>query len=160
MKKFLFKTVAVSMASLMFFSQAIAGGNFSINEEEEAIVNFNEDEIYSSFDEISELVSYVSENDVTYAEVEAEKEALVENVSSSAALAMGNANAGDPPIVSAFWWGCILNLAGIAIVALTTDMDKDQIMKSVWGCAASTGFWVVFSVTLSLLGAGSYWWYL
>jgi len=143
MKKFLFKTIAVSMAGLLFVSQAIAGSNFSVSNEEVAAISFEENEIYSSFDEISELVSYVAENDVTYAEVAAENSALVENVSSSAAMALGNSSAGDPPFLSAFLCGAVLNWVGIVIVALTTEMDMNQIWKAVWGCAAET---VIISV--------------
>jgi hypothetical protein len=160
MKKFLFKTLAIIMALVVFQLQAKAGTSVSLSSEDEAIVNFDESEIYASFDQVNDLVSYVSVNDaVTYADVASVDNTMVENVSSSAALALSNSNAGDPPFVGAFWWGCVLNLVGIAVVAFTTDMDKEQIMKSVWGCVASTVGWVVVEVIYVVALGGSYWWY-
>lgn len=159
MKKFLFKTMAVLMALVIFQLQAKAGLATSVSSSDEAVVNFDESEIYNSFNQINDLVNYVSENDaVTYSDVASVNNALVENVSSSAALALNNTNAGDPPFVSAFLWGCVLNLLGIAIVAFTTNMDTAQIMKSVWGCVASTAFWVLFDVIYAVALGGSYWW--
>jgi hypothetical protein len=147
------------MALVIFQLQAMAGSSMSLSSEDEAIVNFDESEIYASFDQINDLTSYVTENEnVTYADVVTVNNSMVENVSSSAALALSNANAGDPPFVSAFLWGCILNWVGIAVVAFTTDMDKDQIMKSVWGCAANTIVLVLFQVIYVAAVGGAYWW--
>jgi hypothetical protein len=158
MKKFLFKTMAIMMALVIFQLQAMAGSSVSLSIEDEANVNFDETEIYASFDQINDLSSYVTVNEnVTYADVASVDNSMVENVSSTAALALTNANAGDPPFVSAFLWGCVLNLLGVAIVAFTTDMDKDQIMKSVWGCAANSVVYLVWWLIWGALGTG--WWY-
>jgi hypothetical protein len=158
MKKSFFTTMVILMALTIFQLQAKAGATVSVSSEDEAIVNFDESEIYSSFDQVNDLVSYVSENDaVSYSDVATINNSLVENVSSSAALALNNTNASDPPFVSAFLWGCVFNWVGIAIVAFTTDMDKDQIMKSVWGCVANTvviGLWYVIYYVI-ILGAWS-----
>jgi hypothetical protein len=155
MKKFLFKTMAIMMALVIFQLQAKAGSSMSLSSEDEAIVNFDESEIYSSFDQINDLSSYVTVNDnVTYTDVASVNNALVENVSSSAALALSNANAGDPPFVSAFLWGCLLNLVGVAIVAFTTDMDKDQIIKSAWGCVASGAVYTIFYIVYIVVVLG------
>jgi hypothetical protein len=157
MKKSLFTTMVILMALTIFQLQAKAGATVSVSSEDEAIVNFDESEIYSSFDQVNDLVSYVSENDaVSYSDVATINNSLVENVSSSAALALNNAGSGTPPFVSAFLWGCVLNWVGIAIVAFTTDMDKEQIMKSVWGCVASTAFWGVFYVIYYVIILGSW----
>lgn len=158
MKKTLLKISAVFMAVLFLQLQVMAGSSFSMSAEDESIVNFDETEIYASFDQMNDLASYLSENDATYADVASVDNALVENVSSTATLALSNANAGDPPFVSSFLWGCILNWVGIVVVALTTDMDKDQIMKSVWGCVASTAGWVVVSLIFPLIFGSSLLW--
>lgn len=159
MKKILLKTLAIFMAVMIFQLQAMAGSTLSLSSNDEAAVNFDETEIYSSFDQVNDLVSYVSENEnVTYADAVSYDKSMVENVSSSAAVALNNTNAGEPPFVGAFIWGCVLNWVGILIVALTTDMDKDQIMKSVWGCVASTAVIVVFELIYVVALGGSYWW--
>jgi hypothetical protein len=158
MKKSLLKIMAVFMAVLFLQLQVFAGSSFSMSSEDEAIVNFDETEIYASFDQINDLSSYLSENDATYADVANYNSDLVANVSSTAALALNSSSAGEPPFISAFLWGCIFNWVGIVVVALTTDMDMSYIMKSVWGCAVSTGVWVIFYVIYYVVLAGS-WYY-
>jgi hypothetical protein len=138
MKKSLLKIMAVFMAVIFLQLQVFAGSSFSMSSDDEAIVNFDETEIYASFDQINDLTSYISGNDVTYTDVQNYNSSMVENVSSSAALAMNSTNAGDPPIVSAFLWGCILNWVGIVIVGITTEWDMSQIWKAVWGCVAES----------------------
>jgi hypothetical protein len=150
--------MAVFMAVLFLQLQVFAGSSFSMSSEDEAIVNFDETEIYASFDQINDLSSYLSENDATYADVANYNSDLVANVSSTAALALNSSSAGEPPFISAFLWGCIFNWVGIVVVALTTDMDMSYIMKSVWGCAVSTGVWVIFYVIYYVVLAGS-WYY-
>jgi hypothetical protein len=158
MKKSLLKIMAVFMAVLFLQLQVFAGSSFSMSSEDEAIVNFDETEIYASFDEINDLSSYLSENDASYADVANYNNDLVANVSSTAALALNSSSAGEPPFISAFLWGCIFNWVGIVVVALTTDMDMSYIMKSVWGCAVSAGFWVIFYVIYAaVLGTSWYW---
>jgi hypothetical protein len=160
MKKSLLKIMAVFMAAIFLQLQVFAGSSFSMSAEDDANVNFDETEIYASFDQMNDLASYLSENDATYSDVENYNSSLVTNVSSSAALALNSSSAGEPPFISAFLWGCIFNLVGILVVALTTDMDMDYIMKSVWGCVVSGVFWVAFSLIGSLIGVGgAYWWY-
>lgn len=155
MQKFLSKTVAVFLAMILFGSQVLAGSNMSVSSEEEAYVNFDETEITNSFSEITDLVNYVSENDVTYADVENTNSSLLENVSSTSALALSSTSGEGVPFISPFLWGCIFNWVGIVIVALTSDMDKDLIMKSVYGCAVSTLLWVGFWLIYDLVVLGS-----
>jgi len=159
MKKSLLKIMAVFMAVLFLQLQVFAGSSFSMSSEDEAIVNFDETEIYASFDQINDLSSYLSENDATYADVANYNSDLVANVSSTAALALNSTSAGEPPFISAFLWGCIFNWVGIVVVALTTDMDMSYIMKSVWGCAVSTGVWVIFYVVYYVIILGSWGYY-
>jgi hypothetical protein len=144
MKKSLFTTMVICMALMVFQLQANAGSTVAVSSEDEAIVNFDESEIYASFDQVNDLVSYVSENDaVSYADVASFNNALVENVSSSAALALSNTGGGEPPFISAFLWGCIFWGFGVLVVALTTDMDMNYIKKAAYGCAVSTGVYVI-----------------
>ena len=139
MRKFFTKTIAVFLAMILLVSQAMAGSGMSVSSEDEAFVNFDETEITASFNEIEDLVSFVSENEnVSYSDLEAENSSLIENVSSTSALALGSASGDTPPFISPFLWGCIFGPLGIVVVALTTDMDMPQIMKSLWGCVAET----------------------
>jgi hypothetical protein len=61
-----------------------------------------------------------------------------------------------PPVLPAFWWGCILGAIGILIVYLITE-SREQTTKAVYGCLAWGVFialWWVFAVFV--LG-GSFW---
>jgi hypothetical protein len=155
MKKSLLKIMAVFMAVIFLQLQVFAGSSFSMSSDDETIVNFDETEIYASFDQINDLTSYISGNDVTYTDVQNYNSSMVENVSSSAALAMNSTNAGDPPIVSAFLWGCILNWVGIVIVGITTEWDMSQIWKAVWGCLAETVVIAVIEIIYYVVAYGS-----
>lgn len=110
------------------------------------VADFNETEIYAAFNEIDDLVEVVSASDVSYASLQVENSALLENVSSSAAIALGMSNGDVPPLMSAFWWGCIFGLIGIVLVAVTTDSDKAQIRSSVRGCVFSSLAYIVVYV--------------
>ncbi len=139
MRKFFTKTIAVFLAMILLVSQAMAGSGMSVSSEDEAYVNFDETEITASFNEIEDLVSYVAENgSVSYSDLEATNSDLIENVSSTSALALSSASGDTPPFISPFLWGCLFHWVGIVVVALTTDMDMPQIMKAVWGCVAET----------------------
>jgi hypothetical protein len=149
MKKVFLKTVAILMTILIIQLQTIAGSSMSISSEDEEIVNFDESEIYNSFDQVNDLISYVSANDaVTYSDIAVTNNKLIENISSTAALALNTPNNGEPPIIGAFWWGCILSWAGILIVYFSTDNNKEYVKQAVSGCLVSGGVEVISYVVL------------
>ncbi len=150
MKKFLIKTMAVSMAIFFIIPQTFADTNFATGQNDEALVNFDENEIYRSFDEISELVSYISENNVTYSEVKASDSTLVEGVSPTAAIALDQGESEYPLILGPFWWGCLFSALGIFLVAFVTNNNAKKIEMAVWGCIVAN---VVFPATFILLYA-------
>jgi hypothetical protein len=156
MKKFLFKALAIVMAVMIFQLQAMAGSTLSISSTDEAAVNFDENEIYSSFDQVNSLVSYVSENEnVTYADVASYDNSMVENVSSNAAVAMNTTNSDNPLILGAFWYGCMFTALGILVVAFVTDNDSDQVRKAVSGCLVTTVVMPVLYFIILLLASES-----
>jgi hypothetical protein len=139
MTKNYLSTVIILLVMLFFSFQSYAGNNSSSVIEDEMAVNFDESEIYSSFDQINDLVNYVSENeDVTYSSIVAEDNLLVENVSSSAAMVMNTATNDDPTVVGAFWYGCIFSAVGIIAVSVVTGNDPVQVKKAITGCIVST----------------------
>lgn len=78
-----------------------------------------------------------------------------EGVSISKATISSFANAGDMPLLPAFWWGCILGAIGILLVYLITQ-DTDQTKSALWGCLVAAGVYVVFWLILLATGA-SFW---
>jgi len=105
-----------------------------------SVANFDESEIYNSFNEINDVVSYIeSNNNVTYSDLNATNLSF-SNLSDMAAIATSGLDEnGQPPLMSAFWWGCIFGPVGIAVVAVTTDSDKAQIKKAATGCVIPVG---------------------
>jgi hypothetical protein len=150
MKKVLLKFVCAGLALIIFSYQAIAYSSVASvvsAEEISTVASFDENEIYSAFSEVDQLVSYVQENEgVTILDIEATNSELVSNIASSSSLSLAQSD--TPPIFSAFIWGCLLNWVGMLIVGLTTGFDGEQITKSLWGCLISSCLW-----------GGSYGWY-
>jgi hypothetical protein len=150
MKKVLLKFVCAGLALIIFSYQAIAYSSVAMvvsAEEISTVANFDENEIYSAFTDVDQLVSYVQVNEgVTISDLEATNSELVSNIASSSSLSFESSD--TPPIFSAFIWGCLLNWVGILIVGLTTGFDGEQITKSLWGCLISSCLW-----------GGSYGWY-
>ncbi|HKK81825.1 MAG TPA: hypothetical protein VJ909_06240 [Prolixibacteraceae bacterium] len=101
--------------------------------------NFDESEIYSAFNEISEATEFIESTNASYADLEANGFSA-SAIANTAAIAtsMQDENM-EPPVLSAFWWGCLTGPVGIVVVAVTTDNNKEQIKKSVFGCAIPTG---------------------
>lgn len=150
MKKDLQKFTSTFLALLLLSVQTIAyaGNSAVINTEEEisTVTNFDETEIYSAFDEVEELVATL-ENDaeITYSEIEAKSSDLVANVSSNSSAITSNTY-NSTPIVSAFWYGCLLWIPGVIIVGIITGFESSEIARAGWGCLITsllggTGIW-------------------
>ncbi|MCF8363165.1 MAG: hypothetical protein K9G70_11140 [Prolixibacteraceae bacterium] len=102
-------------------------------------MSFDESEIYSAFTEISEVTEFIESNNASYNDLEANNYSTA-NIMNTAAIATSMQDeATEPPVVSAFWWGCLTGPVGIVVVAVTTDNNKEQIKKSVFGCAIPVG---------------------
>jgi hypothetical protein len=52
---------------------------------------------------------------------------------------------GEPPLgIPSFLWGCVFGWVGLLVVYITTDNDKEQVKKALYGCITSTVVGVVF----------------
>ncbi len=101
--------------------------------------SFDESEIYSAFSEISDATEFIESTNASYADLEANgfSASLITNTA-AIATSIQDENT-EPPVLSAFWWGCLTGPIGIVVVAVTTDNNKEQIKKSVFGCAIPVG---------------------
>ncbi len=152
MKKNHLSSVIILLVMFFFSFQSYAGNCSSSKIEDETVVNFDESEIYSSFDQINDLVNYVSENDdVSYSNILASDNSMVENVSSSAAMVMNTATNDDPLVVGAFWYGCIFSVLGVIAVATVTGNDPSQVKNAVYGCITTTVGVAVLYVIYAIL---------
>jgi amino acid transporter len=154
MEKFSTKFVSIFLATILFTSQVIAGSNVATNSNSENYIDFDETEITNSFEEIDDLVNYISENETaTYSDIEQTNSSLLENVSASAAVAMNEQEGGSPLFIGAFFYGCIFSAVGIILVAVVTNNDRNQIKKAEVGCIVSTvaltALYIIYAATLS-----------
>jgi hypothetical protein len=130
MRKFLRSVICTILALFIYIGQTLAF---------QPQTNHIEDEIYGAFIEVENLLATIeNNNDVTYDFLALNNSELVENVSSSAAIALNATASNTPPFVSAFLWGCIFNVPGMLIVGITTGFDNSQMKKSAWGCLVNT----------------------
>lgn len=144
MKKPYFKIWALSMAMILFHIQVLAAAAPSNIKSVES--NY-ELEIYDAFNEIEGLVSFLNENETAnYESLQAINSNLIDNVSSSAAVAMNSAEREGPPVMNPFLWGCIFSWVGLIVVYATTDSNKAYTNSAWKGCLVGSVLWAVFSV--------------
>ena len=151
MVKFFQKFVAVFLAlillNLQTFASPFVGYDFS--EDAQELVNFNEDAIYSEFQEIDALSELLLSNDVSANEIT--DNTMLENVSMNASLPLSadeDGTTGPPLGIPSFLWGCLLSWVGILLVYFITEENKDETKKAVWGCVAGTAAYVLFYVVI------------
>lgn len=144
MKKIHFKIWALSMAMILFHIQVLA---VAAPSDIKSVESNYELEIYDAFNEIEGLVSFLNENETAnYESLQAINSNLIDNVSSSAAVAMNSEGREGPPVMSPFLWGCILSWVGLIVVYVTTDSNKAY-TKGAWtGCLVSSVLWAVLFV--------------
>jgi len=121
------------------------------------LFSVNEQELNTEFAQLNELEAFVEANEgITASEINAENP-LVANLETSGDVLGALASfGGEPPLgIPSFLWGCVLGVAGIAIVYFVAD-DRDETKKALIGCAVSTGvgvlFWIVYVLILGASG--------
>ncbi len=135
--------------TLLFITFFVSNIAFSA----EPVFDLDQSEINQTFDKLNQLESFILDNPgLSIDEIKAQNEALLDNVSfeTSSNLSM----TGDMPLVSSFWWGCILGIVGLLVVYLVTDHDKEQTKKAFIGCLIGT---LIFGGVWAL--AGSFTWF-
>lgn len=149
MKKIHFKIWALSMAMILFHIQVLA---VAAPSDIKSVESNYELEIYDAFNEIEGLVSFLNENETAnYESLQAINSNLIDNVSSSAAVAMNSEGREGPPVMSPFLWGCILSWVGLIVVYVTTDSNKAY-TKGAWtGCLVNGGCQILSGVLYAIL---------
>jgi hypothetical protein len=154
MKKFLFKSLSVTLAILLLNMQSFAFNLKSTVDisatEISATTEFNDSEIYEAFADISTLDQYLQTNeDKTYSDLELEDSSMLAGVSSSTTLPLSSSASDELALgIPSFLWGCVFGIIGVVVVYLMTDENKEQTKKAVYGCVASTVVGVVFYIVV------------
>jgi len=150
MKKFLFKSLCVTLSFLLLNMQSFAfnlKSTVNITDSEiQATANFDDSEIYQAFADISSLDKYLQTNeDKTYSDLKTEDVSMLNGVSSSTTLPLGSPESDELALgIPSFLWGCVFGVLGVVIVYIMTDDNKVQTKKAVYGCVASTIVGIVF----------------
>ena len=144
MKKVLFSTVLAFAFTLGYAGNA-------------ELFQLDEQEINAEFAQLNELEAFVESNEgITASEINVDNPLLTNLETSSEVLGALSSFASEPPLgIPSFLWGCVLGVAGIAIVYFVAD-DRDETKKALVGCAVSAGvsilFWVVYVVIIGASG--------
>jgi hypothetical protein len=138
------------------------GAMASSNPTTPVVINgFNDDlnAMEQAFSGLSTLEQSVDARNVTYHELAAENSALLNSVTENQDLGnalLGAGGKGDEEALGfpSFWWGFLLGLIGVLIVALVVDdgSEKEQVKKALIGCVVG---YVIFSILYLILLAAS-----
>ena len=124
------------------------------------IFAYNEQVITAQMSDLNELEKVVKQNEgITLSELKTKHFANLNLNGVKESSVLGDLFAmrgGDLPLgIPAFVWGCVLGWVGILIVYLVTE-DKEETMKSLYGCLVSGGVYVVFWLVYYVLILGVY----
>ncbi|MFB6342734.1 hypothetical protein ACE1ET_13480 [Saccharicrinis sp. FJH62] len=139
MKKILFKFISIILAFLLINIQVLGSNIISVSsgstDNVDEIINFDEDLIYSQFDEINDLTNQINSQGASTET--AHNSLLLKNISLEASLPLpeDDVDTTEPPLgIPSFLWGCVFGVVGIIIVYIFTDENKVELKKALNGC--------------------------
>jgi hypothetical protein len=114
---------------------------------------YNAAEVDAAMQQLNALESVVLSENATLEEVKANQPEVLKGLNlketSSPLSILGTTE--DALGIPSFLWGCVLNWVGILIVYLITE-DKGETKKALFGCIASSLFWILLNVILAAAG--------
>lgn len=129
--------------ALLVFAAVIAV-SLAANASSQGLFDIDEARIHAEMSELTELESYLAENDVSFSMLAEEKSFMVSNLSNNSMHAM--LGLASPPLgISSFLWGFCLGLPGLAIVYFVAE-DPAETRKALWGCITSSLLYTAFYV--------------
>lgn len=135
----------------ILFVAILAMSTFSMRASVADLFTVDNATISAEMTDLNTLESFVEMNQgVTLTDVQSMNSTLTSNILTAEESPFSQASilrrGGDAPLgIPSFVWGLCLNVPGIAIVYFVAD-DKDETMKALWGCLASTALWVIVEV--------------
>lgn len=139
----------LTMVLLMAFSSNLLAGNGDLFSYDKATVE-------AELADLTELENYVANNpSTTLSLLKTDNNQLLDGLNLYSPYAMGM-NLDDPPLgIPSFLWGCVFSVAGVVIVYIVTDEDKDETKKALYGCIANA---VVYGVLYAVWFSAASWW--
>lgn len=156
MRKILFKSLSVFMAFVMLFaqSQALTARpiDLALPDLDKSAFTLDQDALDVALSELIELDNFLAQNEgVLYADMEAEGNVLISDISDISAP-LGMAPASDDLLgIPAFWWGCVLGWIGLLLVYILTDQNKEETRSAFNGCLVGTAVSVAFTLVYYLV---------
>ncbi len=115
----------LSMLSLLALS--------TLKANDRELFNYNKARIENSLNDLNQIEKIVND----HPDMEADdlvKSGIVEESSISFINSPLSLN-GEPPLgIPSFFWGCIFGVAGMIVVLIMTDKDKNEIKQALYGC--------------------------
>lgn len=129
MRKIILLLLTISMS---FVLKATENNDFS----------YDREKLKNAFKEVDKLEEIVTQNpgsDVI--ELYKNKKVDIEFMEFNAVISP----AGEPPLgIPSFLWGCVFGIAGIMVVLIMTDKDKNEISQAFYGCITTYALVGVF----------------
>ncbi|MBK7094833.1 MAG: hypothetical protein IPH57_07260 [Saprospiraceae bacterium] len=94
--------------------------------------------VQTEFTELNQLGDMVASNpEITYSSLVETNGNLVTsiNLAPESALPMGSGN--QVLGIPSFLWGCVFSVAGLLVVYISTEQDKEETKKAFYGCLAN-----------------------
>jgi hypothetical protein len=143
MKKQIILLIVAFLVSV-FTTTVYANHNTTFSTEtniSESSITNDEAEIYSAFDAIEEVVTYVETTEnVTYSDLKSTNFAL-DSLSEESALAFLSDEEEDNRFhftkQTAYFMGCAFGMLGILAVAIVNEGNTPVVNSSIWGCVTS-----------------------
>lgn len=123
--------------------------------------SYDADQVNQEMAQLQSLEDFVSTNSgITLANLQAENNALVNNLNfgSSEFGGIGSLSGEQALGIPSFLWGCVFNVAGVAIVYFITE-DNDETKKAFIGCVVSAAGYIVFWLFWAVLLGNTFWYY-
>jgi hypothetical protein len=99
-------------------------------------------EIEKEFASVSSLEQYLlAHPNADLETIKTENPELLAGVELEASTKVSMAPQEKMPLVSGFWWGCVLGIIGLALVYFITENDKSEVKSALWGCLVATLLW-------------------
>ncbi len=120
-------------------------------------MDYDVESVESEFSTLNKIEAYVQNHEgAILEELKVSHPGWVAGIASEADFSGSFTMADALPLdIPAFWWGCVLSLAGVVVVYVLTKEDKEQTKMALYGCLASGVLWGLWVFVFGRL----WWWY-
>ncbi len=137
---------------LMFVGLFIAKSSFAGSA---GLFSYDAKAVKSELAVLNAVDQFVEQNDVTYTQMLQTENPLASGLSYGTTGAFGIQMMEPALGIPSFLWGCVFNIAGVALVYFVTE-DNEETKKAAYGCAAESIFLVGITFLPTALGCAPF----